>query len=486
MGFPTFYKRLSLFAIAFSASLGGYGVTLKTSDFDICSDSDKVQTVAIQALLDLAARDGSEVRFTPGVYVTGTLFIPSRVSINLDEGAVLLGSLNPYDYAGYAADSEEVNLQTDKCSKSMMALITSCSTRHIAIRGRGTIDGRGLDVALAIDSLHHIGQRIDPNYNTHRMRPSIRPKLIDFDRVDTLLIEGVSLRASASWGLSLNKCNDIIVRDIDFINRAYWNNDGIDIADCHRVLVADCNINSADDGIVLKSFDSLDGNEDVTIKNCEIRSSANAVKLGTESFGAFRRVRIIDIQVFDTFRSAVAIESVDGARLEDVTVDNVSALNTGNAIFIRLGHRRGDNPGTIKNVTISNLSCEIPFGRPDADYDLRGPDINTIHNPFPSSITGLPDAKVENVTLRNVSISYPGRGTRGMAYVGRYRSVPEQRGEYPEFHMFGELPAWGFFLRHIDGITFDNVKISVREPDCRPAVVTDDVTHLTGYPAIAP
>lgn len=446
---------------------------------------ERVQTEAIQSLLDEAATDGSTVHFPEGVYVTGTLFIPSCVTIDLDESAILLGSINPYDYTGYADDTVEINLQADKCSKRMMALICSSATHAIAITGRGTIDGRGLEVALAIDSLHHIGERIDPDYNTRRMRPSIRPKLIDFDQVDTLTIEGVNLRASASWGLSLNKCNNVTIRNIDFINRAYWNNDGIDIADCHQVLVEGCKINSADDGIVLKSLDPLDGNEDVTITDCEIRSSANAVKIGTESFGGFRRVRISNIRVFDTFRSAIALESVDGATLEDVSVDNVTAHNTGNAIFIRLGHRRGERPGTLKDVSISRLTCEIPFGRPDSDYDLRGPDINSIHNPFPSSITGLPDAKIENVTLRDISISYPGRGTRGMAYVGSYRSVPEQRSEYPEFHMFGELPAWGFFLRHIDGITFDNVKIMAREPDSRAAIFTDDVTSMTGSPKIA-
>lgn len=410
---------------------------IDAADYGIMSHPRLVQTEAIQSLLDDAAHDGSTAYFPPGVYVSGTLFIPSHVTLYLDEGATLLGSLDPYDYTGYALDSDEVNLQADKCSKRMMALITSHSTQGIAIAGRGSIDGRGLEVALAIDSLHHIGERIDPNYNTRRMRPSIRPKLIDFDRIDTLRIEGVNLRASASWGLSLNKCNDVTISGIDFINRAYWNNDGIDIADCHRVTVTGCNINSADDGIVLKSFDPYDGNEEITITDCEIRSSANAVKLGTESFGGFRHIRVSDIRVYDTFRSAIAIESVDGATIDDVTVDNITAQNTGNAIFIRLGHRRGDRPGTLRNVTISRLSCDIPFGRPDADYDLRGPDINTIHNPFPSSITGLPDAKVENIVLRDISISYPGRGTRGMAYVGSYRAVPEQRSEYPEFHMFG-------------------------------------------------
>lgn len=136
----------------------------------------------------------------------------------------------------------------------------------------------------------------------------------------------------------------------------------------------------------------------------------------------------------------------------------------------------------MRNVYISNLYCEIPFGRPDGDYDLRGPDINIIHNPFPNSITGIPGHKIENVKLENITVSHPGRGTKGMAYIGKYRikDVPEEIASYPEFHMFGELPAWGFYIRHVDGILFDNVKLILREPDYRDAVVTDDVINKVG------
>lgn len=125
----------------------------------------------------------------------------------------------------------------------------------------------------------------------------------------------------------------------------------------------------------------------------------------------------------------------------------------------------------------------IPFGRPDSEYDLRGPDINIIHNPFPASITGIPGHKVENVTLANIDIAYPGRGTKGMGYIGayRYKDIPEQTNAYPEFHMFGELPAWGLFVRHVDGLTLDNVRMRCTAPDYRPVLVaTDDVTDLRG------
>ncbi len=433
----------------------------------------------------IAALEGGGILVIPaGVHVTGILQLKSGVNLHLERGAVLLGSTNPYDYDGYLEKKDDVvSGVSDKCSKPQFGLIVARDAHNISITGEGTIDGRGLELALAIDSLHHIGERVDPNYNIRRMRPSLRPKLLDFDRVDSLKVEDVKLRGSASWGFSLNKCNDVVIKDIDFVNRAYWNNDGIDVADCHNVRITGCDINSADDGIVLKSFDTEDGNDNIFISDCRIASSANAIKMGTESFGGFRNVTIKNIKIRDTFRSAIALESVDGAVLDNVTVDSIEAVNTGNAFFIRLGHRRGEKPGSLSNVTISNLKCEIPFGRPDSDYDLRGPDINTIHNPFPASITGIPGCRVKNVKLSNIEVSYPGRGTKGMAYIGayRYKDVPEEIASYPEFHMFGELPAWGLFVRHVDGLTLDNVKMSVREPDYRPAmVVADDVLNLSG------
>ncbi len=427
---------------------------------------------------------GGTLIIPPGEYVSGTLRLKSNVNLHLEKGAVILGSTNPYDYDGYLSETDDVaGGVADKCSKPLFGLIVASDARNISITGDGMIDGRGLELALAIDSLHHIGERIDPNYNTRRMRSSIRPKLLDFDNIDSLTVSDISLRASASWGFSMSKCRNVLIKDIEFINRAYWNNDGIDIADSHNVHISGCNINSADDGIVLKSFDPSDSNENVLIENCNVTSSANAIKIGTESFGGFRNITVRNVKVKDTFRSAIALESVDGAFLENVTVDSIAAINTGNAFFIRLGHRRGEKPGKLSNIAISNLKCLIPFDRPDSNYDLRGPDINTIHNPFPASITGIPGAKVENVTLTNIDISYPGRGTKGMAYIGEYRysEVPEQIDSYPEFHMFGELPAWGLYMRHVDGVTFDNVNMTAREADYRPVMVAvDDVKNIRG------
>ncbi|MDE6338350.1 MAG: glycoside hydrolase family 28 protein [Muribaculaceae bacterium] len=478
------FRIILLSLVAGFTYLTSYPATRVLSEFGVEPDAHKVQTAGIQLAIEktAASKQGGKLIIPSGVYVTGTLKLRSNVELHLEKGAILLGSINPFDYDGYAADAPNDRKVADKCSQPLFGLIVGDRVSNVTISGEGIIDGRGLEVALAVDSLHHTGVRIDPNYNTYRMRPSLRPKLFDLDNCAGINIIGVELRSASAWGLSMNQCKDVLIKGIRFINRAYWNNDGIDIADCKNVRIENCDINSADDGIVLKSFDPADGNSDIYISGCTIRSSANALKFGTESFGGFRNVTIKDIKVYDTFRSAVAIESVDGAVIDNVLVDGVEAKNTGNPLFIRLGHRRGEQPGRVENVTIKNLRCEVPFGRPDSEYDLRGPDINVIHNPFPSSITGIPEAKVKNVTLENIEMIYPGRGTKGMGYIGKYRynDVPEVKDAYPEFHMFGELPAWALYVRHVDGLTLRNVKAKAAAPDYRDAMVTDDVTALKG------
>ena len=64
-----------------------------------------------------------------------------------------------------------------------------------------------------------------------------------------------------------------------------------------------------------------------------------------------------------------------------------------------------------------------------------------------------------------------------MAYIPlwRLKDVPEEVDGYPEFSMFGELPAWGFYIRHANNITFRNVKMRLADSDYRPAFVLDDV-----------
>ena len=453
-----------------------------------CQAKPGMSTHELQSLIDqMSSHGGGRVVFGKGRYLTGQLELKSGVELHLEEGAELLGSTSPFDYLQVEGRQMAGDVLKDK---TQLGLIVAKDACHISITGKGTIDGQGLALALTIDSLHHTGVYVDKNYNFRRQRPSelVRPTLFNFVGCQDVRVEDVHLRNSAGWGLSFHHCRDMVLRNLDIFNRAYWNNDGIDLTDCQQVLVENCNVNSADDGICLKSYDPESSNDSITIRNCEIRSSASAIKVGTASYGGFRHIRISGIRVFDTFRSALAIESVDGALIEDVEADDIIAKNTGNALFIRLGQRGGDRKGVIRNVRISNMTAQIPFGRPDEAYDLRGPEVDFFHNPFPSSICGIPGNCIENVTLEDINITYPGRATKGMAYMPLWRvqDVPEQINKYPEFTMFGELPSWGFYLRHLRNLVLRDVRLSLSDSDFRPAIVDDDVEGLTLENVVTP
>lgn len=479
-----FLITLCLF-LAFACSAGALGkehkgLVLQSSRLHIPSDGKTLCTSQLQQAIDHIAKKGKgTLALTPGTYLSGSIFLKSGVTLKLEKDAILLGSSNPYDYklvdVGVSGDDT-------RHDNACMALVMAQDAKQIAIENEGVIDGNGLQLALNADSLHHTGELVDAHYNVRRQRPSelVRPKLFFFTGCDDVKIEGGEFRNSANWGLSFDQCSNMLLTGFKVYNRAYWNNDGIDITDCQHVRISKCDINSADDGICLKSYHTDSANQDIRIDSCHIISSASAVKFGTASWGGFKNIEIGNIRVKDTFRSAIAIESVDGALIDSIYVHDIHAENTGNAIFVRLGQRAGMRKGRIENVVIQNLYCQVPFGKPDEAYDLRGPDLDVIHNPIPSSITGIPDNQIGDITLENIEIKYPGRATKGQAYIPlwRVKDVPEQITKYPEFSMFGELPAYGFYLRHAKNITMRNVKMVLEESDYRPAIVADDVTHL--------
>ena len=453
---------------------------LRSSQLQISSDGKTLCTSQLQQAIDQIAKKGrGTLVLSSGTYLSGSIFLKSGVTLKLEKGATLLGSANPYDYklvdVGVSGDDT-------RHDNACMALVMAQDAKHIAIENEGVIDGNGLQLALNADSLHHTGELVDAHYNVRRQRPSelVRPKLFFFTGCDDVSIKGGEYRSSANWGLSFDQCSNMVLTGLRVYNRAYWNNDGIDITDCQHVRISQCDINSADDGICLKSYHTASANQDIHIDDCDIISSASAVKFGTASWGGFKNIEISNIRVKDTFRSAIAIESVDGAMIDSIYVHDIHAENTGNAIFVRLGQRAGMRKGSINHVMIQNLYCEVPFGKPDEAYDLRGPDLDAIHNPIPSSVTGIPGNPIGSVTLENIEIKCPGRATKGQAYIPlwRVKDVPEQITKYPEFSMFGELPAYGFYLRHAKNITMKNVKMTLDASDYRPAIVADDVVNL--------
>ena len=456
---------LALAAICLTVASGAQEIH-KASTFGIKSDGVTLNTRSIQKGIDFISENGGGVlEFSVGRYLTGSIFLKSNVEIRLLEGAVLVGSTNPYDY-----DMVEGNY----------SLLLSKDQKNISVKGKGVIDGRGFDCALNFLNQVHLGNLQD---DIKHDRVSKRPKIIYFRECDNVVIEGINLRNSAEWTLTCDQCEHLTISGILMDSKNYWNNDGLDIVDCRHVLIKDSFIDASDDAICLKSHSNDHLCEDIEIRNCVARSSASGFKFGTVSRGGFKNIRIINNKVFDTYRSAITIASVDGAEIENVIVDSLEAVNTGNAIFLRTGKRWGGaKEGYLRNITLSNIKVEVPLEKPDAGYSYEGPVEDLPRNVSPAGIVGIPDLPIENITLKNVEIVYPGGGNKLYAYRGtsakELAEIPEMTDYYPEFSQFKELPAWGLFIRHAKGITLDNVRLVAGKKDYRPAIVADDVQGL--------
>jgi polygalacturonase len=254
------------------------------------------------------------------------------------------------------------------------------------------------------------------------------------------------------------------------------NRDGINLDCCKNVRISNTTVNSPnDDAIVLKSSYALNqvrDTENVTIDNCLVSGydlgtlvdgtyktapygRTGRIKFGTESNGGFKNIAISNV-VFEHCRG-LALETVDGGALEDVTISNITMRNVQMPIFLRLGARMrgpaGLAVGTLRRVSISNVIAH--------NADPR----------YPSTIAGIPGHHVEDIRISNVRHHMVG----GLSMNDAPANPPERENAYPEPSMFGTLPAFGFFIRHARGITLDDVEVRFDKTDTRPAYALRDV-----------
>ncbi len=445
-----FLQAATVFAKDYNASM-----------FGIYSDGSTLNTRSIQAAIDyIHENGGGRLVFFVGRYLSGSIHLKSNVTLQLNEGAVLIGSLNPYDY--------------DK--EGFMAFILAKNEHDIGVTGQGVIDGQGRSVARNVVGLINSGVLKD-RFAYDRPQEDHRPMVFYLRECKNVTVRGVTIRNSASWVQTYDQCKNLTLDSLYVDSKAYWNNDGIDIVDCDGATVTNSYIDAADDGICLKSHDPKSFCNNILIRNNTIRSSANAIKFGTVAYGGFKNIRIKNNQVFDTYRSAVALESVDGGFLTDVEIDSLRVVNTGNAVFLRLGERGGGRKSSFDKVKISNVYVEIPANKADAGYEYEGPIEDMPRNISPIVIAGLPNQFINDITFTNIEIKYPGGGTPMFANVSldRLDSIPEIPAKYPDFSMFRELPAWGVYIRHAKNLRFNNVKLTAEKKDYRMPIVLDDV-----------
>jgi polygalacturonase len=452
-------------------------------------DSDAIN----RAIVSAAAAGGGTVYFPAGTYASHSIRLRSHVGLYLDQGAVLLAADTGGGRGFDPAEPGPGNAFQDfGHSHWHNSLIWGDSVEDVSITGHGRIDGTKLSRGLGAGA---------SDLNT---RPGQANKSIALRLARNVLLRDFTILRGGHMSILATGVDNLTIDNVVIDT----NRDGIDIDACRNVRISNTSVNAPnDDAIVLKSSFALGtarATENVTITNSTVsgfdvgtmldgtygRTSVAApdrdgptgrIKLGTESNGAFRNITISNI-VFNRSRG-LALETVDGALLEDVTVSNITMREVSNApIFLRLASRMrgpaGTPVGALRRVTISNVVVY--------DADPR----------YASIIAGIPGHPVEDVKLSNIRIMY--RGGLSLAQAASQPAelvnaffrppggsgpreayaVPEREAMYPEPSLFGVLPAYGFYIRHAAGIQMDGVDVGFMTPDTRPAFVLDDVKDI--------
>ena len=445
--------------------------------FGAVGDGKAIDTPAINRAIEAAATaGGGTVYFPAGNYVCYSIHLKSKVALYLDQGATIIAA-DPAADPAQSYDAAESNkpwedYQDYGHNHWHNSLIWGEGLNDVAICGPGLIWGKGL--SRGWPSGHDVGPVAE--------NPGVANKAIALKNCRNVLLRDFSILHGGHFGVLATGVDNFTIDNL----KIDTNRDGIDIDCCRNVRASNCSVNSPwDDGICLKSSYALGyarATEMVTITNCLLAGSyqegtlldctwkkfpegekvprTGRIKFGTESNGGFKNITISNC-VFDGCRG-LAIESVDGAVIEDVTCTNITMRDVFEApIFIRLGARMrgpaGVPIGTIRRLIIGGITCMQAESSPK----------------MACIVAGIPGHSIEDLKISDMMIVHPGGGTKSDADA----QVPEKEKQYPEPNMFGTTPAHGFFMRHVKGLEVHAIKIQHTSPDARPAFVLEDAEN---------
>ncbi|MBC7886914.1 MAG: glycoside hydrolase family 28 protein [Ferruginibacter sp.] len=456
--------HLSLSSWSFHNDLEG-GINIK--DFGAVGDGKTLDTKSINDAIDSAVKKGGgTVYFPPGTYLSFSIRLKSNISLYFDQGCILLAADSTangkYDEAEPNAHDQ---FQDYGHSHWHNSLIWGEHLENVSILGPGLINGNGL----------------------RRFASARRPwgnKAIALKLCRNVILKDFTILNGGHFGILATGVDNLTIDNL----KMDTNRDGMDIDCCSNVRISNCSINSPwDDAICLKSSFALGypkPTQNVTITNCGVsgydlgsfyngtyarkewsrvpdkEGPTGRIKFGTESNGGFKNITISNC-IFDYCRG-LALETVDGALLEDISISNITMRDIVNApIFLRLGARmrgpQGTEVGALRRVNISNI---IAY---NADSH------------FASIISGIPGHAIEDVQLNNIRIYYRQMDS---AQNSIPKLVPEHEKTYPEPAKMGLMPAYGFFIRHAKNMQLNNVEVSYLGAELRPAFVLEDVKGI--------
>jgi polygalacturonase len=466
--------------------------TFNVRKFGAAGDGKTLDTDAVNRAVDAAAAAGGGlVIFPAGQYLCFSIHLKSKVNLHLMQGSAIVAADSPLPgdttgYNGGVYDAAEPKTEWDAYQDYghnhwHNSLLWGEDIHDFSITGPGLIWGRGLSNGRG---------RAHDGAPFRAEQRGVANKAIALKNCRNVLLRDFSILKGGHFGLLLTGVDSLTIDNL----KIDTDRDGMDIDCCQNVRVSNCTVNSPwDDGICPKSSYALGyarPTRNVTISNCwvtgcyelgsvldgtfkkfapELRvPHTGRIKCGTESNGGFINITISDC-VFEGCQG-YALESVDGALLEDIAITNTTMRDlVSGPIFMRLGARlRGPDEstkvGTLKRILISNLTCH------NAPQKVS------------SILSGIPDALIEDVKLSNIYIETAGGGTADDAAI----QPPELEHGYPEPSMFGAMPSSGFFLRHVRNVEMSHVEIANATHDARPAFYLSDVARADFFAVTAP
>ena len=448
-------------------------------------DGETLSSNAVQKAIDVCANSGGgTVLFPKGTYVLSTVFLKSGTHIKFEDGTVILGSLNFYDYN----PDEKVDYplyQDASHSFFHCSMFVAENCNDISISGNAVIDMRSVWDEENVRNMVHRGAKCVALKNCFKVNIS------DF-----------TINNATDLAVYFAGCKDVIITRVKM--KVYI--DGISPDNCENVKITDCDIETGDDGIVFKSSYTLNRLgicKNIVVKNCRVKSRCNAIKFGTETNGGFEDIIIDGVKVRETRITGLSIESVDGAKIKNITVKNIRMTNVNAPIFIHVGKRmRGPEElsiGSIENVTIENMLAEGPYvpyaaipwnyftwkaeaniqypwnflSKPNFDYSKKE-NCELSDWQFTSNVCGLEESPLKNIKLKNIKLILDG-GVKN----NNLKAREEPLENYPEVDVYGKfLPAKGIFFRHVNGLVLDNVSVETYREDVRENFVFEKTTNV--------
>ena len=426
-------------------------------DYGATGDGQTLDSPAIQQAIDACNQAGGGTVYIPaGTYLSATIVLKDNVKLYLEKDAVLLGTTDIKAYKNLDPFTDGLGIDVG------WAFLVAIDAKNVAIEGEGVIDGQG----SALKARH-----IEEDKRPESERWGLRPFLLRVLRCDGVAVRNVTLKYAGAWTSQYSQSRNIQIEGVKIESYGVAHNDGIDIDGCRNVNIKDCDIVSGDDALCFKTTHSKYPCSDITVSGMKLKSNQAAIKMGTESMAPFENIQISNCRIYDTKNGGIKLFSVDGAKLKNIEISDITMENIQTPMMFRLGSRLSvfrknrdeqQPTGSFENVVIRNVKAT------SAKVTQLTPASGIL-------ITGVPGHYITGLMLENIEIELPGGGTVEESH----HTVPEAIDQYPEVKTFAPcLPAYGIWARHVKRLNLNNVTFKLENPDLRPALVCEDAEHI--------